>query len=162
MPKGAKTFRVSGSSEVKIYMVYDPSQVAEPAGRAHWPLDANVDVVVVADTVSKDLHDLKVNNIQSQGGGLACTPCPAISWDIFRDPDPSHPPQHHTATDITWSPVRSTHLYVTPCSCPSSPCVSPQRIAWPYLNSGPQHTHSSLHMYPASHLRQLPHTAVVE
>lgn len=67
MPKGAKTFGVSGSSEVKIYMVYDPSRVAEPAGRAHWPLDANVDVVVVADTVSKDLHDLKVNDIQSRG-----------------------------------------------------------------------------------------------
>ncbi|NP_062205.1 protein-arginine deiminase type-1 [Rattus norvegicus] len=60
VPKGAKTFEVSGSSEVKIYMVYDPSRVAEPAGPAHWPLDANVDVVVVADTVSKNLHDLKV------------------------------------------------------------------------------------------------------
>ncbi|EDL13328.1 protein-arginine deiminase type-1 [Mus musculus] len=60
VPKGAKTFGVSGSSEVKIYMVYDPSRVAEPAGWAHWPLDANVDVVVVADTVSKDLYDFKV------------------------------------------------------------------------------------------------------
>ncbi|XP_036035046.1 protein-arginine deiminase type-1 [Onychomys torridus] len=60
VPKGANTFGVSGSSEVKIYMVYDPARVAEPTGRAHWPLDANVDVVVVADTVSKDLNDLKV------------------------------------------------------------------------------------------------------
>ncbi|XP_057640689.1 protein-arginine deiminase type-1 [Chionomys nivalis] len=60
VPKGANTFGVSGSSEVKIYMVYDPARVAEPTGRAHWPLDANVDVVVVADKVSKDLNDLKV------------------------------------------------------------------------------------------------------
>ncbi|XP_028609795.1 protein-arginine deiminase type-1 [Grammomys surdaster] len=60
VPKRAKTFGVSGSSEVKIYMVYDPPPAAEPAGRTHWPLDANVDVVVVADRVSKDLHDLKV------------------------------------------------------------------------------------------------------
>ncbi|EGW12396.1 Protein-arginine deiminase type-1 [Cricetulus griseus] len=60
VPKGANTFGVSGSSEVKIYMVYDPARVAEPTGRAHWPLGANVDVVVVADTVSKDLNDLKV------------------------------------------------------------------------------------------------------
>lgn len=65
VPKHAKTFGVSGSSEVKIYVVYDPSPVAEPAGRAHWPLDANVDVVVVADRVSKDLHDLKVNKLVS-------------------------------------------------------------------------------------------------
>lgn len=42
-------------------MVYDPARVAEPAGRAHWPLDANVDVVVAADTVSKNLNDLKVS-----------------------------------------------------------------------------------------------------
>lgn len=61
VPRGANTFGVSGSSEVKIYMVYDPARVAEPTGRAHWPLDANVDVVVVADTVSKDMNDLKVS-----------------------------------------------------------------------------------------------------
>ncbi|XP_021486878.1 protein-arginine deiminase type-1 [Meriones unguiculatus] len=71
VPKGAKTFGVSGSSEVKIYMVYDPARVPEPAGRAHWPLDANVDVVVVVDTVSKDLNDLrvKVSYFESQEAG---------------------------------------------------------------------------------------------
>lgn len=121
VPKGAKTFGVSGSSEVKIYMVYDPSRVAEPAGWAHWPLDANVDVVVVADTVSKDLYDFKVNNIQSRGGGLACIPCPAISWDIIRDSDPSYPPQHHTATD-------TLQIHTPLCyslQLPPSPCASP-------------------------------------
>lgn len=58
-------------------MVYDPAQVPEPAGRAHWPLDANVDVVVVADTVSKDLNDLKVSTTQSLG--LDDFTCPLIS-----------------------------------------------------------------------------------
>lgn len=53
-------------------MVYDPARVAEPTGRAHWPLDANVDVVVVADKVSKDLNDLKVSTTQA---GLYPTLC---------------------------------------------------------------------------------------
>ncbi|XP_008053303.1 protein-arginine deiminase type-1, partial [Carlito syrichta] len=60
VPKGAKTFGVSGSSRVEIFMVYDPSRVTEPTGKARWPLDADVDVVVSVDTVSKDLNDLKV------------------------------------------------------------------------------------------------------
>ncbi|XP_005409877.1 PREDICTED: protein-arginine deiminase type-1 isoform X2 [Chinchilla lanigera] len=41
-------------------MAYDPRWVTEPTGKAHWPLDANVDVVVSVDTASKDLNDLKV------------------------------------------------------------------------------------------------------
>lgn len=72
VPKGANTFGVSGSSEVKIYMVYDPARVAEPTGRAHWPLDANVDVVLVADKVSKDLNDLKVSITQASLYPILC------------------------------------------------------------------------------------------
>uniref|UniRef100_A0A8C6R448 Peptidyl arginine deiminase, type I n=2 Tax=Nannospalax galili TaxID=1026970 RepID=A0A8C6R448_NANGA len=60
VPRGTKTFGVSGSSEVKVFMLYNPARVAEPAGRAHWPLDANVDVVVSVDMASKELNDLKV------------------------------------------------------------------------------------------------------
>ena len=60
MPKGAKTFGISGSSGVKISMVYDPARVTEPTGKSHWPLDASVDVTVSVDTASKDLNDLKV------------------------------------------------------------------------------------------------------
>lgn len=48
-------------------MLYDPVRVAEPAGRTHWPLDANVDVVVSVDTASKDLNDLKVRAPFSEG-----------------------------------------------------------------------------------------------
>ncbi|XP_037010685.2 protein-arginine deiminase type-1 [Artibeus jamaicensis] len=60
VPKGAKTFGVSGSSGVEIFMVHDPARVTEPTGKSHWPLDANVDVTVSVDTASKDLNDLKV------------------------------------------------------------------------------------------------------
>ncbi|KAM8792219.1 protein-arginine deiminase type-1 [Rhynchonycteris naso] len=60
VPKGAKTFRVSVSSGVALFMVYDPARVTEPPDKAHWPLDANVDVTVSVDTASKDLNDLKV------------------------------------------------------------------------------------------------------
>lgn len=58
-------------------MVYDPVRVPEPAGRAHWPLDANVDVVMVADTVSQNLNDLKVSTTQCLD--LADITCPIIS-----------------------------------------------------------------------------------
>ncbi|XP_021118565.1 protein-arginine deiminase type-1 isoform X3 [Heterocephalus glaber] len=60
VPRDAKTFRVSASSKVEVLMAYDPRRVTEPTGKAHWPLDANVDVVISVDTASKDLNDLKV------------------------------------------------------------------------------------------------------
>lgn len=129
VPKGAKTFEVSGSSEVKIYMVYDPSRVAEPAGRAHWPLDGNVDVVVVADTVSKNLHDLKVNSIQRQGSGGAASlyPMPShLLTHLYRETQThlTHPntTQH---SETTWSHFRSTYV---PGFAPK-PLCSPCRTA---------------------------------
>lgn len=60
VPKGAETFGVSGSSGVEVFMVYDPARVAEPTGKARWPLDARVDVIVSVDAASKALNDLKV------------------------------------------------------------------------------------------------------
>ena len=41
-------------------MVYAPARVAEPTGKARWPLDARVDVIVSVDAASKALNDLKV------------------------------------------------------------------------------------------------------
>ncbi|XP_055467238.1 protein-arginine deiminase type-1 [Psammomys obesus] len=92
VPKGAKTFGVSGSSEVKVYMLYDPARVPEPAGRARWPLDADVDVVVVADTVSKDLNDLrvKVSYFESQeAGALGHSMLYLTGVDVSLDADTS-------------------------------------------------------------------------
>ncbi|XP_005858792.2 PREDICTED: protein-arginine deiminase type-1 [Myotis brandtii] len=60
VPKGAETFRVSGSSGVHIFIVYDPTRVAVPTDKAHWPLDTTVDLTVSVDTASKALNDLKV------------------------------------------------------------------------------------------------------
>uniref|UniRef100_A0A8C0A474 Protein-arginine deiminase n=1 Tax=Bos mutus grunniens TaxID=30521 RepID=A0A8C0A474_BOSMU len=60
VPEGAENFGVSGSSGVKIFMVYDPARVTEPTGRAYWPLDASVEVVISVDAASKALNDLKV------------------------------------------------------------------------------------------------------
>ncbi|XP_004377261.1 protein-arginine deiminase type-1 [Trichechus manatus latirostris] len=60
VPKGAKTFEVTGSSGVNVFVVYNPARVTKPMGKAPWPLEANVDVVVSVDAASKDLNDLKV------------------------------------------------------------------------------------------------------
>ncbi|KAF6345268.1 peptidyl arginine deiminase 1 [Rhinolophus ferrumequinum] len=60
VPKGAESFEVSGSSGVKISVVYDPARVAEPTGKARWPLGPKVEVIMSVDTASKDLSDLKV------------------------------------------------------------------------------------------------------
>lgn len=60
VPKGAESFEVSGSSGVKISVVYDPARGTEPTGKARWPLGAKVDVIMSVDTASKDLSDLKV------------------------------------------------------------------------------------------------------
>lgn len=41
-------------------MVYDPARVTEPSDQEHWPLDANVDVVVSVTAASKNIGDFKV------------------------------------------------------------------------------------------------------
>ncbi|XP_070260298.1 protein-arginine deiminase type-1 [Myotis yumanensis] len=60
VPNGAETFTVSGSSGVHIFILFDPTRVAAPSDKAHWPLDTTVDLTVSVDTASKDLNDLKV------------------------------------------------------------------------------------------------------
>ncbi|XP_004592487.2 protein-arginine deiminase type-1 [Ochotona princeps] len=74
VPEGAKTFGVSGSSGVEVFVVYDPKRVPEPAGKTHWPLDTNVDVILSVGTASKDLNDLRVKVSyfgQQEAGALA-------------------------------------------------------------------------------------------
>ncbi|XP_007459321.1 PREDICTED: protein-arginine deiminase type-1 [Lipotes vexillifer] len=60
VPKGAETFSVSGSSGVEVFTVYNTARVTEPTGKAYWPLDAGVDVIISVDAASKALNDLKV------------------------------------------------------------------------------------------------------
>ncbi|KAM5270263.1 protein-arginine deiminase type-1 isoform 1-T1 [Hipposideros larvatus] len=60
VPRGAETFGVSGRSGVEISVVYDPARVTEPAGKARWPLNAKVEVIISVDTASKNFNDLKV------------------------------------------------------------------------------------------------------
>ncbi|XP_004272503.1 protein-arginine deiminase type-1 [Orcinus orca] len=60
VPKGAETFSVSGSSGVEVFTVYNTARVTEPTGKAYWPLNAGVDVIISVDTASKALNDLEV------------------------------------------------------------------------------------------------------
>ncbi|KAM6216930.1 protein-arginine deiminase type-1-like [Rhynchocyon petersi] len=60
VPKDAKFFGVAGSSGVDVYVAYDPAHVTEPTGMSYWPLDAEVDVVVLVNAASKVLNDYKV------------------------------------------------------------------------------------------------------
>lgn len=47
---------------MEVFVVYDPKRVPEPAGKTHWPLDSNVDVILSVGTASKDLNDLQVRS----------------------------------------------------------------------------------------------------
>ncbi|XP_028369241.1 protein-arginine deiminase type-1 [Phyllostomus discolor] len=90
VPKGAKTFGVSGSSGVEIFTVYNPARVTEPIGESHWPLDANVDVTVSVDTASKDLNDLKVKVSyfgQGEDGALGHSMLYLTGVDVSLDVD---------------------------------------------------------------------------
>uniref|UniRef100_A0A8D0QI05 Protein-arginine deiminase n=1 Tax=Sus scrofa TaxID=9823 RepID=A0A8D0QI05_PIG len=90
VPKGAETFGVSGSSGVEVFMVYDPARVAEPTGKARWPLDARVDVIVSVDAASKALNDLKVKVSyfgQQEGGALGHSVLYLTGADISIDVD---------------------------------------------------------------------------
>lgn len=129
-------------------MVYDPARVAEPTGRAHWPLDANVDVVVVAEKVSKDLNDLKVSITQASYliyhsvsswkhpyPGLMhpdITQHTGTTWSPPRSTRRPRPIAHIIHPDITqhtgttWSPLRTTRLCVTPSSCPQTSVLPEQ------------------------------------
>uniref|UniRef100_A0A8C3VU00 Protein-arginine deiminase n=1 Tax=Catagonus wagneri TaxID=51154 RepID=A0A8C3VU00_9CETA len=90
VPKGAESFGVSGSSGVEVFMVYDPARVAEPTGRARWPLDAGVDVVISVDAASKALNDLKVKVSyfgRQEGGALGHSLLYLTGADISLDVD---------------------------------------------------------------------------
>ncbi|XP_069935324.1 protein-arginine deiminase type-1 isoform X1 [Oryctolagus cuniculus] len=90
VPQGAKTFGVSGSPGVEVFVAYDPTQVTEPAGKTHWPLDANVDVVLSVGTASKDLNDLKVKVSyfgQPEAGALAHSVLYLTGVDVSLDVD---------------------------------------------------------------------------
>nr|XP_036855990.1 protein-arginine deiminase type-1 isoform X2 [Manis javanica] len=90
LPQGAETFRVSGSSGLEVFVVYDPARVTAPTDKTHWPLDANVDVTVSVDTASKDLNDLKVQVSyfgQHQGGALGHSVLYLTGVDISLDVD---------------------------------------------------------------------------
>ncbi|XP_006883663.1 PREDICTED: protein-arginine deiminase type-1 [Elephantulus edwardii] len=60
VPRGAKFFEVTGSSGVDLYVTFDSAHVTEPQGKSHWPLDADVDVVVYVKEASRILNDYKV------------------------------------------------------------------------------------------------------
>ncbi|XP_032502187.1 protein-arginine deiminase type-1-like [Phocoena sinus] len=60
VPKGAENFSVSGSPGVEVFTVYSTARVTEPTGKAYWPLNAGVDVIISVDTASKALNDLEV------------------------------------------------------------------------------------------------------
>ncbi|XP_022422082.1 protein-arginine deiminase type-1-like [Delphinapterus leucas] len=60
VPEGAETFSVSGSPGVEVFTVYNIARVTEPTGKAYWPLNAGVDVIISVDTASKALNDLEV------------------------------------------------------------------------------------------------------
>lgn len=71
VPRGAETFRVSGSPGVHIFILYDPTRVTVPAERTQWPLDPNVDLTVAVETASKALDDLKVRGPSPQEGAAS-------------------------------------------------------------------------------------------
>ncbi|XP_062961781.1 protein-arginine deiminase type-1 [Cynocephalus volans] len=90
VPKGAKTFGVSGSSGVELFVVYDPTRVTEPTGKVRWPLDANVNVVVSVDSASKNLNDLKVKVSyfgQQEGSALGHSALYLTGVDVSLDVD---------------------------------------------------------------------------
>ncbi|XP_006104009.1 protein-arginine deiminase type-1 [Myotis lucifugus] len=90
VPNGAETFTVSGSSGVHIFILFDPTRVAAPPDKAHWPLDTTVDLTVSVDTASKALNDLKVKVSyfgQSKDHALGCSELYLTGVDISLDVD---------------------------------------------------------------------------
>ncbi|XP_058427111.1 protein-arginine deiminase type-1 isoform X2 [Marmota monax] len=92
VPKGAKNFDVSGSSKLDIFVAYDSTRVTEPAGKAPWPLDTSVEVIVSADKASKDLNDLKVKVAyfgeeggEALGRSVLLLTCVDVSLDVDTD-----------------------------------------------------------------------------
>uniref|UniRef100_I3LXE4 protein-arginine deiminase n=1 Tax=Ictidomys tridecemlineatus TaxID=43179 RepID=I3LXE4_ICTTR len=92
VPKGAKNFDVSGSSKLDIFVAYDSTRVTEPAGKAPWPLDTSVEVIVSADKASKDFNDLevKVAYFGAEGGealgrSVLLLTCVDVSLDVDTD-----------------------------------------------------------------------------
>ncbi|XP_056651679.1 protein-arginine deiminase type-1 [Monodelphis domestica] len=60
VPPGAVTFRVTASASVQTYLEYDPKNVSEPPADERWPLDADVEVIIIMEAPSKNMDDAKV------------------------------------------------------------------------------------------------------
>ncbi|XP_043850864.1 protein-arginine deiminase type-1 [Dromiciops gliroides] len=89
VPPGAVTFKVTGSSTVETYLEYDPKNVSEPPADEHWPLDADVDVIIKMETSSKNVDDAKVrvsyygkNGSQKLGQALLYLTGIEVSLDV--------------------------------------------------------------------------------
>ncbi|XP_003783909.1 protein-arginine deiminase type-1 [Otolemur garnettii] len=90
VPQGAKTFRVSASSGVEVFVVYHTTRETEPIGKARRPLDAKLDVVVSVDTTSKESKDLKVKVYyfrQPEGDALGHSVLYLTGVDVSLDVD---------------------------------------------------------------------------
>ncbi|XP_066493416.1 protein-arginine deiminase type-3-like [Tiliqua scincoides] len=60
IPKGATSFDVRGTSGVRVYVTYNPKLITKPDGTTRWPLNSDVEVMVVMNSPSSALNDNKV------------------------------------------------------------------------------------------------------
>lgn len=123
-------------------MVYDPARVTEPTGRAHWPLDASVDVVISVDAASKALNDLKVRGPFPAEGQSPRQRTPHSHTALVSQPHkPTMPKSTPTAHPATSSQTPK------PVKPPSTPASTHEGVSTP-IKSQPACSPPQVHRHP--------------
>ncbi|KAJ6656786.1 hypothetical protein lerEdw1_003117 [Lerista edwardsae] len=60
IPKGATSFDVRGTTGLRVYVTYNPKLVTKPDGTTRWPLNSEVEVMMVMNSPSSAINDNKV------------------------------------------------------------------------------------------------------
>ncbi|XP_015340293.1 protein-arginine deiminase type-1 [Marmota marmota marmota] len=156
VPKGAKNFDVSGSSKLDIFVAYDSTRVTEPAGKAPWPLDTSVEVIVSADKASKDLNDLKVKVAyfgeeggEALGRSVLLLTCVDVSLDVDTDRVGKVRRSSRDKKTWRWGPEGYGAILLVNCDKDSDNSMGPDlqnsqlmslegdpRSAWAHLSQG--------------------------
>ncbi|XP_074074393.1 protein-arginine deiminase type-1-like [Macrotis lagotis] len=129
VPPGAMTFKVAGSSTVETYLEYDPKNVSELPADEHWPLDAEVDVIISMRAVSQNVDDAKVqvtyygrNGSQALGQALLYLTGIEVSLDV--DMDRTGTIKKNKADKKTWNWGPEGHGAVLLVNCDKDSSVS--------------------------------------
>ncbi|EMP26850.1 Protein-arginine deiminase type-1 [Chelonia mydas] len=141
IPSGATSFDARGTSGVRVYVVYNHSDVKKPAGASRWTLNSQVEVIVSMDIPSSTVNDSKVRisyygqkeNAPIEGAWLYLT-CVNVSLDADTDRSGMVKSNGTNKTKWMWGPDGQGAVLLVNCDR-DSPGAKHMDSAYQYVQS---------------------------